>query len=129
MEKLVFSTTVFPKRQVFATCSACGQEVVRVEYGHYEDYKRQRRKIERTTLKCPHCKAVFVELKGGPKWERTSEGDLIAKAENGDFLVWKYGYGYKWRYRTYGELQPKAILWARTVKEAKAACERHVEWR
>ncbi len=129
MQEIKFESIVFPKKEIVATCSACGEELARAEWGHYEDYKRQKRKIERVVKSCPHCgELVGAQEEPKPRWEKTLAGDMLAKAKNGDFLVWKHGNGYKWRYRRYGEESPRAIYWNRKRTDAQRACERHKEW-
>ena len=128
MQGIKFEPLVSPKKEIVATCPACGKELSRAGWEHYEEYKRQKRKIEKAIKECPHCKAAFAEKVPQPKWEKTTAGDLIAKAKTGDFLVWKYGSGYKWRYRRYGEEAPRAIYWNRRKEDAQRACAKHEEW-
>lgn len=129
MTKLNIDSMIFPEKAVIARCSVCNKEIKRVPYGHYEDYKRQARKLEKSVFDCPHCGAVFIVREKKPSWEKEKNGSYIAKALNGDFRVWKYGRGYKWRYRKYGVMYPDRIDWARTKDEAMRACTRHAEWK
>ena len=129
MTKLNIDSMIFPEKAVIARCSVCNKEIKRVPYGHYEDYKRQARKLEKSVFDCPHCGAVFIVREKKPSWEKTKGGDYIAKALNGDFLVWKYGWGWKWRYRRYGATSPESINYAKTKDEAMRACTRHAEWK
>ncbi len=131
MPNLNFNTLIYPKSEIIALCSICQKEVGRIEYDGYGDHSRQKGRLAQQVTECPHCKAVFQEKEKTAviPWERTTAGDYIAKATNGDFLVWKWGNGYKWRYRTYGEQAPEQINFAKTKKDAQRACERHREWR
>lgn len=131
LAELIFNPVLVPKKEVVARCSVCEHEVTRRGWEYYADYNRQVKKLKTSVENCPNCKARFKD--GAKKvvipWERTKEGDYIAKAKNGEFLVWKYGYGYKWRYRKYGADAPERINFAKTKDEAKRACEKHVEWK
>jgi hypothetical protein len=62
-------------------------------------------------------------------WEKTDTGDLLAKAKNGDFRVWKEGHIYKWRYREYNTKYPAEIFVAMDKAAAQKACTRHKEWK
>lgn len=126
-----FQPVIFPKKEVVAQCSCCGAELSRRGWESYNDYNRQVKRLTSVLEECPKCKARFkeAEKKANIPWERTKDGDCVAKARDGDFLVWKYGYGYKWRYRKYGAEAPERINFAKTKDEAKRACERHVEWK
>lgn len=130
LANLIFNPVVFPKKEIVASCSLCGHEVARRGWEHYTEYNRQVEKLTAYLEECPNCRARFKDSakKVVIPWERTNDGDYIAKAKNGDFLVWKYGYGYKWRYRKYGAETQERINFAKTKDEAKRACERHVEW-
>lgn len=131
MAKLEFDTLIVPEKLIIAHCSVCKKEIKRTDYGHYEDFKRQKSKLEKSIFECPYCDAVFIVRATAVciPWEKTKDGDYIAKAQNGDFLVWKYGYGYKWRYRKYGAQSPEQIHYVRTKAEAQKACMRHPEWK
>lgn len=131
MANINFSPTVFPKKEIVAKCAECGKEIERREWEYYTQYNRLVKKILATATKCPHCGAVFREneKKAVIPWQKTTDGDYIAKAQNGDFLVWKYGFGYRWRYRRYGVKEPERINYARTKAEAQKACQRHAEWK
>ena len=131
MAKLNLSTVIYPKSEIIAVCSICQKEVGRIAYDGYADHSRQKSKLIKQAEECPHCKAVFQEKAKKPDipWERTASGEYIAKATNGDFLVWKWGNGYKWRYRPYGQPHPDVVRTAKTKDLAQRACERHGEWR
>ena len=118
-------------KEIVATCSLCRVELKREEWTTLGDYQRRTKRFKQTIAKCPFCGAVFKEetLKANIKWERTKDGDYIAKAKNGDFLVWKYGYGYKCRYRAYGAVYADGIIWKRTKEEAMRVCQQHPEWK
>ena len=128
---LRFNPVIFPKKEIVAFCSCCGEELARRGWESYGDYNRQVKRIEREIEHCKKCKATFKTTASVADiaWSKTADGDYIAKAKNGDFLVWKYGYGYKWRYRKYGVNAPERINFAKTKDEAKSACKRHVEWK
>lgn len=129
MKQAVISVLLWPKKEIVANCPDCRKELVRVEYEGYADYHRKRKQAENSVAECPNCKAVFQERESVADipWGKTIAGDYIAKAKNGDFLVWKDGGRYKWRYRAYGGQTPE-IHFARTKQDAMAACERHGEW-
>lgn len=115
---------------LLASCSACGKEVVRVEYDGYSDYKRKAAKYKGMIKSCPHCNAEYQakQARKAPKWAKKG-GDYIAECENGDFLVFKWGYAWKWRYRRYGRKEPDQIATSFSLETAKRACERHKEWK
>ena len=128
--KVIISPDVKSK-EIVATCSVCVTELSRDEWYSLGDYSRKMKQFKKSIAKCPYCGAVFKEetLKANIKWERTKDGDYIAKAKNGDFLVWKYGYGYKCRYRAYGAESPDGVIWKRTREEAMKVCKQHPEWK
>ena len=95
MTKLNIDSMIFPEKAVIARCSVCNKEIKRVPYGHYEDYKRQARKLEKSVFDCPHCGAVFIVREKKPSWEKEKNGSYIAKALNGDFRVWTLRFGLK----------------------------------
>lgn len=128
MVHIIFQPLVTPKKEVVAYCSVCYHELSREPWEHYSEYNRKVKKIEKCTYECPHCRVTFKEKIVVPKWEK-SGSDLIAKALNGDFLIWKWGYCFKWRYRKYGETQPESINYAKTKELAQKACAKHAEWR
>lgn len=118
-----------PNLEIIAICPVCNTEMGRLGYNGYADYGRQLKRLKAQIDSCEHCGAIFREKakKAVIPWGRTLSGDYIAKAKNGDFLVWKDGGRYKWRYRVYGGQTPE-IHFARTKQDAMAACERHGEW-
>lgn len=130
MPKLILSTMIHPKKEIIAVCGVCQKEVKRIAYEGYQDHVRVRSRLLKTES-CPHCAAVFIERKCQPtiKWEKTAKGDYIAKCKNGDFLVFKWGNVWKWRYRPYGQTQPDVVRTAKTKDLAKRACEHHEEFR
>ena len=130
LANLIFNPVLVPKKEVVARCSLCGHELARRGWEYYTDYNLQVKKLKASVEECHNCKARFKDSakKVVIPWERTKDGDYIAKAKNGDFLIWKYGYGYRWRYRKYGTEAPERINFAKTKDEAKMACERNVEW-
>lgn len=131
MREIKITVLIHPKLEIVAACPVCQREIGRIDYSGYADYSRQLKKLKTQITECPHCGAVFKETskKADIPWERTSSGDYIAKAQNGDFLVWKWGYGYKWRYIAYGAQTPEQINFERTRAAAQRACERHREWK
>ena len=131
MANINFNPVVFPKKEIVATCSDCGKEIERREWEYYAQYNRLVKSIGKEIKACKHCKAVFQESekKAVIPWHKTTDGDYIAKAKDGDFLVWKYGFGYRWRYRKYGAKEPERINYARTRAEAQKACQRHEAWK
>lgn len=121
-------------KEIVATCSVCHMELKREEWTTLGDFQRKDKRIKQTIAKCQFCGATFKEAR--LVWEtrtclrgRRKETDYIAKAKNGDFLVWKWGGGYGYRYRKYGAENPEGIFWKRTKEEAKRACESHAEWK
>ncbi len=120
---------LFPTAVLVAKCPVCETELARLSFNGYHDYNNKRSSVRKKIRRCSQCKAVFSVSNEKPTWERTKNGDLIAECLNGDFLVWKYGNAYKWRYRTYGKQYADEIFFARTKEEAQRACERHKEWR
>lgn len=130
MTKLILSTLLHPKKEIVAVCDACKKEVKRVAYDGFFDHDKKEAAMRKIRV-CPHCKASFKEDAKAVKieWKKTVEGDLKAEATNGDFLVWRYGIGYKWRYRKYGGAYADEVGFTNTKKAAQKACEKHKEWR
>ena len=130
--KLNFQAVVFPIPQIVATCGECGAELARQNYSGYHDYNLQKSILGKRIVRCTYCqpKAERAAEKGNaPKWQREPNGDWLAKALNGDFLIWRYGNSFKWRYRGYGKQAPDVIGFSKTVDGAKQACEKHKQWR
>ncbi|MBQ5930451.1 MAG: hypothetical protein IIX02_06640 [Clostridia bacterium] len=127
MGKITTTVLLRNEKVVIGTCSACKKEVGREHYESFFDFSRKEKRVL-SIAKCPHCGEIFKEG-AAIKWERTAKGDYIAKAKNGDFLVFKWGNVWKWRYRRYGETTPESVRTARTRQDAMAACERHGEFR
>lgn len=130
-EKKVIISPDVKTKEIVATCSECHVELKRDEWYSLGDYSRKKKQMEQTIAKCPFCGAVFKEetKKANIKWERTKDGDYIAKAKNGDFLVYKWGRVWKYRYRKYGEQYAEFIFWKHTKDDAMKACKQHAEWK
>ena len=128
--KLLISSTVLPKAEVSANCSECGLEIKRLPWNGYFDYHKQRAKLKKIGF-CPFCKSQFKEgiMVNPPKWERDEKGRMIAKCKNGDFMVWREGRIWKWRWRVYGGIYANHLGRSMTKTEAMRACERHGEWK
>ena len=125
---ITITTTVHPRNEVIATCGVCGAEIGRLTYDGYADHGRQKARLKKIPS-CKHCGAEYIARPAFIKWEKTSAGDYMAKAANGDFLIWKYGFGWRWRYRAYGAQSPNGIFYAKTRDAAKKACQKHAEWK
>lgn len=119
-------TEAYPKKGLKAVCNVCGFVAYETEWDSYHDYKAKKARLAKKYTFCQKCGAVN---EGVPKWVKTDNGDWQAKCRNGDFLVWKYGNSYKWRYRTYGGTYADQIGFSRTLDQAKKACQRHEEWK
>ena len=121
-----YSTSVFPRKEIVATCAECGVELARLAWSNYADHSRQKSKLIKELSSCPKCKA------GQPRkavlWEKQRNGDLLAKAKDGDFLIWKHGFGYKWRYRRYGNVYADRMGFAKSKEDAKRVCEADALW-
>ncbi|MBQ7913759.1 MAG: hypothetical protein IJ308_08505 [Clostridia bacterium] len=130
MAKIDWCVTAYPKSEIYGVCSECKQEVVRVAYDGYHDHRYKEARLKRQFTECPKCKKPVEDNAHlhKPKWEKQPNGDWRAKAKDGDFLVWKYGNAYKWRYRVYGGEYANYIGFALSLKEAKKACENHEKW-
>lgn len=128
--KIVISSTVLPKSEVIASCSECEAEIKRLEWKSYFDYTRQRGKLKKIEV-CPFCKSSFKEgvITNPPKWERDEKGRMIAKCKDGDFMVWREGRIWKWRWRIYGGVYANYLGRSATKATAMKACERHNEWK
>ena len=128
--KLFISSTVLPLSEVVAHCSECGKEIKRQSWNGYHDYIRQRDKLRKIEY-CPFCKSAFKEgvTTNPPKWERDEKGRMIAKCKDGDFMVWKEGRIWKWRWRVYGGIYANHLGRSMTKADAMRACERHGEWK
>lgn len=126
--KAEISVLIHPKKEIVVNCSICRKELARVAYEGYADYHRKRKQAERQA-ECPNCGAAFVdEQKPVITWGRTIAGDWIARVKDGDFLVWKDGGRFKWRFRKYGG-DTAEIHFARTKADAMIACSRHERWK
>jgi hypothetical protein len=131
LKKVLFDTIIHPKKELVAKCSVCKTVLKREEWVSVSDHQRKKKHIEKCLSKCKHCGAIFKEMqpKADIVWERTPSGDYIAKAKNGDFLIWKWGKIWKYRYRKYGEQFPDGVFWKRTKEDAQRACQKHREWK
>lgn len=128
MIKLDISLAAATQKEIFGVCRNCHKEVKRLPYDGYYGYIKAKSSLLKIT-ECPHCQTMLREHKSTIKWERTPKGDYIAKCKNGDFLVFKWGNVWKWRYRPYGQTHPDVVRTAKTKDLAKRACERHEEFR
>ena len=128
--------TRFPEKAIVATCRDCGKEIWRQEWETYGDYQRKRSLARKLYKKCPLCgaKATNKEERPTLKWERhidiygRTTRSWEAKAEKGDFLVWKCGRIWKGRYRVYGSDKPVMLGFASTLEGIKQRCERSEYW-
>ena len=132
LKKIYFETKNLPK-ELIARCPTCRMEIQRDSWESLADHQRKKRLLTKAIAKCPFCGERFKEKpeKAIIPWERLPNGDYIAKAKNGDFLVWKEKgkNGYKCRYRNYGTKSPDGIVWASTKDKAMAMCTVHEEWK
>jgi hypothetical protein len=132
MEKrLEISVLIYPKKEIVVSCADCKEELLRVEYEGYADYSRKRRLAERQARVCTKCGAMFAPLADNVpviSWGRTIAGDWIARAKDGDFLVWREGQRYKWRYRRYGA-ETVEVHCALSKAAAMIACTKHEGWK
>lgn len=116
-------------QKVIVRCSECGGVVVTVPYKGYREYGCQRRTIKNQHFKCEKCGKSFENSrrKALPHWERNG-GDYIASCATGDFIVWRYGYVWKCRFRLYGHKEPLWVKTAVAVECAKGICEKSIYW-
>lgn len=121
--KIEWSITSLPAKEIIGVCSKCRVELVRVEYSGYHDYSNKLAAVKKRYTSCPKCAA-----KRGPKWERQGNGDWLAECKDGDFLIWKFGAAYRWRYRTYGKEYADFGGQSYTRAKAQEACERCKQW-
>ena len=119
-------TEAYPKKGLKAICKECGFVVIELEWDTYHDYQTKKSKLRKKYSICTKCGAANGS---GPRWERLDNGDWSAKCANGDFLIWKYGRSYKWRYRHYGGEYADQVGFSATLDQAKGACMRHEEWK
>lgn len=119
-------TEAYPKKGLKAVCSDCGFVMCEMEWNTYPDYKSKKAKLIKKYSFCQKCGAVNKTC--APTWRKESNGDWSAKCKNGDFIIWRYGSAYKWRYRRYGGVYADQIGFAKTLAQAKRACENHEEW-
>lgn len=141
--RLEISTTNYPTCETIVTCGECKNVLRRIKWESYYEYKRIIGSVRKTIKSCPHCdereKKEAEERKREelpakqktkiPVWEKVTDGKYIAKCLNGDFLVWKYGKVYRWRWRKYGREYPDVIYASKTMVDAKHECEKHKEWK
>ena len=128
------SPVLNPTKAIVVRCGKCNAELARLAWETYHDYNRKRAEALKRVSVCPNCGTQFKCLgENAPKWEKADKklgyGSLIAKCKNGDFLIFKYGSIYKWRYRKYGNLYADEMGNARTKELAKKLCQRHKEWK
>ena len=129
--KIEWSITSLPAKEIFGACRECGAELVRVEYSGYHDYNNKLSRLKKRYKSCPKCaekNAPKRAKKSGPKWKRLGNGDWIAECKEGDFLVWKFGSAYRWRYRRYGKDYADLRGQSYTRAKAQEACERCKQW-
>ena len=124
MSRLSWNVTAYPLSEIYAVCDECKKEIVRKKYDGYIDYKYWRDKLKKQYPQCPQC----ANHKCAPTWEKQPNGDYLSKCVGGDFLIWKYGNAYKWRYRDYGRESANYIGFASTLKIAKKMCEKQKQW-
>lgn len=126
--KTLFSNP--PNLEIIAVCPVCNTEIGRIGYNGYADYGRQLKRLKAQIDGCEHCGASFREKakKAVIPWGRTIAGDWIARAKDGDFLVWREGQRYKWRYRRYGA-ETVEVHCALSKAAAMIACTKHEGWK
>lgn len=128
VHKLLFDTVTFPNGKLVAQCSACKAELAYVAWTSYYDHSLKKEKLQKKFDRCPRCKAVF-NVAARPTWVKQPTGDWRAACRNGDFLVWRHGRVYKWRYRVYGNTYADQLGVSSSLMRAQKACEGHLEWR
>ena len=154
---IVIKPTRYPTKEVVVTCGECQQVIARVEWTTYADFERVKSSIRRKHKSCPFCGKKTTDGymtepqgenggdssaspqndrvggrndKGSPKWvKRSATGDWEAKRKDGDFLVWKYGKGWRGRWREYGSDNPIMLGFAPTLESMKKRCENSVYWK
>lgn len=62
------------------------------------------------------------------KWKRQTNGDWVAKGEEGDFLVWRLGRVWCARYRSVDKKYMFHLPRRGSVDEAKKLCEGNRYW-
>ena len=130
MAKIEWSTVVFPVAKIIGVCAECQREIARVQYYGYHDYKWRLNKLKTQYPVCPHCKEeAEMPHQEKAKWKRQENGDWVAKCEQGDFLIWKFGSAWRWRYRTYGKAYADYGGQAYSRKNAQEACEKQKEFK
>jgi hypothetical protein len=123
------SVTDYPKKEIYAVCRDCGAEVYRETWDSNADYNRKKAVARKKYKGCPKCGTTAQkEDKLAIKWEKQFNGDWMAKARKGDFLIWKYGRIWKARYRVYGAEMPVMLGFASTLELMKRRCERSEYW-
>lgn len=123
------SVAQFPQKELIAKCSECGMEVWRSTWDTYSDYNRIKVASRRKYKKCPHCKKGCEDLAVTViKWQKSLNGDYIAQAPEGDFLIWRYGRIWKARWRVYGSDKPVMLGFSSTLEGMKHRCERSQYW-
>lgn len=119
----------YPGKEIYGVCMTCNKEVVSKKWDGYIDYKYWRDKLKKEYEVCPYCAGKHVKASlTPPKFEKQTNGDWLAKARNGDFLIWKYGRAFKWRYREYGRESANCVGFASKLSIAKKMCAKHEGW-
>lgn len=130
MLKMEWSTAVLPTSEIIGFCNECNTEICRMHYDGYHDHGTKLAHLKKKYAECPNCKAKAANtVKVSPKWKKLDNGDYVAECKKGDFLVWKFGYAYRWRFRTYGKVFADYGGQSYTRKKAQEACERCEEWK
>lgn len=123
-------TEAYPSKRLVVACTVCDTVLDSYEWETYSEYQSKKSRLKTKYVSCPECERREKKLAKvkPPKWERQSNGDYQAECKNGDFLIWKYGQAYKWRYRVYGGVYANQIGFAPNLKTAKEHCENYPEW-
>ena len=120
-------TEAYPAKQIKVVCTDCNTTLATVEWGNYAEYQRKKANLKKWYTVCDKCAPPQEEAQK-PKWVKKDNGDWKAECKNGDFLIWKFGRTYQWRWRKYGNQYADEIGRAFTAKEAKSICENYHEW-
>ena len=123
-----------------AECPECKKKICETKYADMGDgdakhkYNLKKDKWTSNIKECPFCGVQFHRKKTVEKrlrWAKAGKHAMAANAKNGEFTITKFGRGYLWTFRYYGENFTRAENQGSAMcrEVAERACEKHKEWK